>query len=75
MTQKKSANLEVKENKSTLITNAFFIGFLVGIVIYSVAVNNFGFLTLIPLYLAYKLISNRNSTAISPKEHSTKANM
>lgn len=35
---------------------AFFIGFLIGIVVYSVAVNSWGVLTLIPLYLAYKLV-------------------
>ena len=39
-------------------TNAFFIGFLIGIVVYSVAVNSWGILTLIPLYLAYKLIKS-----------------
>ena len=39
------------------ITTAFFIGFLVGIVIYSVARNTLGFLTLIPLYIIYRLVS------------------
>lgn len=34
--------------------HALFIGFLIGIVIFSVAVNSVGFLTLIPLYLIYK---------------------
>lgn len=47
---------EAKKKKSDAIMNAFFIGFLVGIVIYSVAKNTFGFLTLIPLFLIYKLI-------------------
>lgn len=46
--------LEVaKNNKPSPIIDAFFIGFLVGIIIYSVAVNSWGFLTLIPLYLIY----------------------
>lgn len=39
------------------ITNALFIGFLIGIVIYSILKNSIGLFTLIPLYLAYKLIN------------------
>lgn len=49
-----------KKDKSTAILNAFLIGFLMGIVIFSIAVNNFGFLMLIPLYLAYKLANNKS---------------
>jgi len=49
---------EAKKVKSANIMNAFLIGFLVGIVIYSVVKNTWGLLTLIPLYLAYKLINN-----------------
>lgn len=49
---------EAKKMKSTSIMNAAFIGFLIGIVIYSVVKNSLGFLTLIPLFLAYKLINN-----------------
>jgi hypothetical protein len=45
---------EAKKLKSFSIMNAFLIGFLVGIVIYSVVKNTFGFLMLIPLYMAYK---------------------
>ena len=46
--------LEVaKNNKPAPIIDAFFIGFLVGIIIYSTAANTWGFLTLIPLYLIY----------------------
>lgn len=44
--------------KSTPITNAVLIGFLIGIVLYSVAKNSWGFFTLIPLFLAYKLINH-----------------
>ncbi|SDL63242.1 hypothetical protein SAMN05421813_1016 [Daejeonella rubra] len=51
---------EVKKMKSTSITNAVLIGFLVGIVFYSVVKNSIGFLTLIPLFLAYKLINKSN---------------
>lgn len=48
-----------KEAKLNSIINAVLIGFLIGIVIYSVAKNNFGFFTLIPLFFVYKLI-NKN---------------
>lgn len=43
----------VKNNKPSPIIDAFFIGFLVGIIIYSVAANSYGFFTLIPLYIIY----------------------
>ena len=44
---------EAKKKKLSPVANAFFIGFLFGIVIYSVAQNTWGFLTLIPLFLIY----------------------
>lgn len=43
----------VKNSKPSPIIDAFFIGFLVGIIIYSVFANSWGFLTLIPLYFIY----------------------
>ncbi len=49
---------EAKKMKSNSIINALFIGFLIGIVIYSIAANSLGFFTLIPLFFAYKLITN-----------------
>lgn len=39
-------------------TTAFFIGFLVGIVIFSVAVNAWGVSLIIPLYLLYRLLKS-----------------
>jgi riboflavin transporter FmnP len=51
---------EAKKMKSTSITNAVIIGFLVGIVIYSVAKNGLGFFTLIPLFIAYKFANASN---------------
>lgn len=48
---------EAKKLKSTAIVNAVLIGFLMGVVIYSVVKNTWGFLTLIPLFLAYRLIN------------------
>lgn len=47
---------EAKKTKLSPIANAFFVGFLMGIIIYSVAKNTWGFLTLIPLYLIYLFI-------------------
>jgi len=43
-----------KEIRNQLI-NATIIGFLIGIIIFSVAKNSWGFFTLIPLFLIYKL--------------------
>lgn len=48
---------EAKKMKSTSIANALLIGFLIGIVFYSIMKNSLGFLTLIPLFFAYKLIN------------------
>lgn len=49
---------EAKKMKSASITNAVLIGILIGIVFYSIMKNSFGFLTLIPLFFAYKLVNN-----------------
>jgi len=42
-----------KQNKPSPMIDAFFIGFLVGILIYGVAANTLGFVALIPLFLIY----------------------
>ena len=64
MTQKELTELtdeemlqEARKMKSTSITNAVLIGFLIGIVVYSIVKNSLGFLTLIPLFFAYKLLN------------------
>ena len=64
MKQNESAELsdkeladQAKKKKSTSIINALLIGFMIGIVIWSVAKNNVGFFTLIPLFFAYKLFN------------------
>lgn len=70
MTQKELSELtdeellaEAKKMKSASIINATLIGAMIGIIIYSAAKNTLGFFTLIPLYLAYKLIkSSKNNT-------------
>ncbi len=50
--------VEVKNLKKFSITNAFIIGFLIGIIIYSVIENSWGLLTLIPLYLIHKFAND-----------------
>jgi len=49
---------ETKKLKSFSMTNALFIGFLAGIIIFSVVKNTWGMLTLIPLYFIYKMIND-----------------
>jgi hypothetical protein len=44
---------EVKKIKPSPMIDAFFIGFLVGVIVYSVVASTWGFLTLIPLFLIY----------------------
>lgn len=49
--------LEVaKNNKPSPVLDAFFIGFLVGILVYSAAANAWGLVSLLPLYLIYLLL-------------------
>lgn len=47
---------KAKKVKSSPFVDAFFIGFLVGIVIYSFINSSWGFLTLIPLFMIYVLL-------------------
>lgn len=49
---------EARKMRSFSITHALFIGFLLGIIIYSIAKNSWGMLTLIPLYLIYRLVND-----------------
>ena len=56
---------EAKKNKSTNIMDALLIGFMIGIIIYSIIVNSLGFLTLIPLFIAYKIFNKpKNNKAL-----------
>ena len=49
--------LEVaKNNKPSPIIDAFFIGFLVGVIIYGAAANAWGFVIFLPLFLIYVLL-------------------
>ena len=49
---------KTKKMKSTSIINATLIGFMIGIIIYSIMKNSVGFFTLIPLFFVFKLINN-----------------
>lgn len=49
---------KAKKLKSNAIINAALIGFLIGIVIFGIVKNGFGFFALIPLYLVYKIVNN-----------------
>ena len=49
---------KAKKSKSTSITNALLIGFMIGIIIYSSVKNSIGFFTLIPLFIVFKLVNN-----------------
>ncbi|WP_443947561.1 hypothetical protein ACJVDH_10690 [Pedobacter sp. AW1-32] len=46
---------EAKKMKSAVIINAVLVGFLVGVIAFSVFKNTWGLLTLIPLFFVYKL--------------------
>ena len=52
---------KAKKMKSNSIFYSLFIGFLIGIIIYSIVVNSWGFFTLIPLFFIYKLVNNSNN--------------
>lgn len=49
---------KAKKKQSMDITNALIIGFMMGVVVYSIVKNTWGFFTLIPLFIAYKLYNN-----------------
>lgn len=51
---------EAKKMKSNALIDAVFIGFLIGIVFASVVMNSWGLVTLIPLFLIYKLVKKPN---------------
>ena len=56
---------EAKKMRSFSITNDAFIGFLIGILIYSFTKGSWGFLSLIPLYLIYKLVSHPKNICLT----------
>ena len=57
-----------KNNKPSPIIDAFFIGFLAGILIYSVAANTWGLVSLIPLFLIYLFLKKPRKYEALKKE-------
>lgn len=57
-----------KNNKPSPILDAFFIGFLVGILIYGAATNAWGFVMLIPLFLIYLFLKKPKRYEAMKKE-------
>ena len=49
---------EAKKMRSVNIQYALLIGFLIGIILFSVMKSTIGFFTLIPMYFVYKMIKN-----------------
>ena len=52
---------EAKKMKSLSIVHAFVIGFMIGVIVFSIVKSTWGFFTLIPLFFIYKLTSNSNN--------------
>lgn len=48
---------EAKKRRTTAILNAVLIGVLIGIIVYSVMLNSWGWLTLILLYVIYRMVN------------------
>lgn len=46
------------KTKSNAMMNALIIGFMIGVVVWSVAKNTAGLLTLIPLFIIYRLVNS-----------------
>ncbi|MCW2121081.1 FUSC family protein [Flavobacterium sp. 7A] len=63
--------IEAKKMKTSKITNSIFIGFLLGVIFYSIVKNSWGIFTLIPLFFIYKLVTNAKKD--KPLEEEMKA--
>ncbi|TQV75240.1 hypothetical protein FLL45_09905 [Aliikangiella marina] len=60
--EKDGKNVDTSQTRLSPVINALFIGFLVGIVTYSIFNNALSLLTLIPLYFIYSLVkSSKNN--------------
>lgn len=59
---------KIKNLKTNKIIDATIIGFTIGIAIYSVVKNGFGFFTLFPLIIGYMIIRNSSNNGILEKE-------
>lgn len=59
---------EAKKNKPSPLVDSFFIGFLIGIIIFGAAATSFGFFLLVPLFLAYVMIRKSKKNKAVQKE-------
>jgi len=59
--------VEAKKLKTASIWSALAIGIMAGVIIYSVAKNTWGFLTLIPLYFIFKMVKGDKKNAALKK--------
>ena len=57
-----------EQNKPSPLMDAFFIGFLIGIILYGVMGNAFGFLILIPLFIIYLFLKKPKQYAALQQE-------
>jgi hypothetical protein len=55
---------EAKRMKRFSIANALLIGFLAGVVAYSIFKSTWGMLTIIPIYFIYKMINDPRSKKV-----------
>jgi membrane protein insertase Oxa1/YidC/SpoIIIJ len=55
------------EKESSPMIDAFFIGFLIGIVMYSILANTWGIFTLIPLFMIYGLLKKSKKDELTEK--------
>ena len=61
--------LEAAKNfKPSPMIDAFFIGFMIGIIIYGIAANAWGFLILLPLFLIYLFLKKPKQYEALKKE-------
>lgn len=51
-------SVEIRVNRTEKIINAILIGFMIGIIFYSIVNKSAGVLTLIPVFIALKLFSD-----------------
>jgi len=75
MTEQELSNLSdeelldhAKKNKPSPIFDAFFIGFLIGILIFGFLADGLGFLAIIPLFLIYLFLKKPKQQAAIKQE-------
>ncbi|MGQ8364479.1 hypothetical protein [Glaciecola sp. 1036] len=66
---------EVKKQQNVALIDAVIVGFLFGVIIYSIMVQSFSLLTLIPLYVMFKFINKPKFDKKVFEEEITKRNL